>query len=100
MIRLQAACYSVQMLRTVFDVLSGYSWGKMFGTLDERKWLSRIIYLETVAGVPGEQCTWVLGKCLGIKYLSPSVEIVGGGGEDIFPLFIKCGVLIPPPSLP
>ena len=36
------------------DVLSGYSWGKMFGTLDERKWLSRIIYLETVAGVPGE----------------------------------------------
>ena len=54
MILLQAAYYSVQMLRTVFDVLSGYSWGKMFGTLDERKWLSRIIYLETVAGVPGE----------------------------------------------
>ena len=37
----------------MFDVFSGYSWGKMFGTLDEKKWLTRIIYLETVAGVPG-----------------------------------------------
>ncbi|CAI8020192.1 Alternative oxidase, mitochondrial [Geodia barretti] len=41
------------MLRTGFDLLSGYSWGKRFGTLDEKMWLSRIIYLETVAGVPG-----------------------------------------------
>ncbi|CAI8020191.1 Alternative oxidase, mitochondrial [Geodia barretti] len=48
-----AAYYSVQMLRTGFDLLSGYSWGKRFGTLDEKMWLSRIIYLETVAGVPG-----------------------------------------------
>ncbi|CAI8021369.1 Alternative oxidase, mitochondrial, partial [Geodia barretti] len=47
-----AAYYSVQMLRTGFDLLSGYSWGKRFGTLDEKMWLSRIIYLETVAGVP------------------------------------------------
>ncbi|CAI8054950.1 Alternative oxidase, mitochondrial [Geodia barretti] len=47
------AYYSVQMLRTGFDLLSGYSWGKRFGTLDEKKWLSTIIYLETVAGVPG-----------------------------------------------
>ena len=52
---LQAAYYSVQMLRTGFDLLSGYSWGKRFGTLDEKMWLSRIIYLETVAGVPGEK---------------------------------------------
>jgi hypothetical protein len=50
-----AAYYSVQMLRTGFDLLSGYSWGKRFGTLDEKMWLSRIIYLETVAGVPGEK---------------------------------------------
>ncbi|CAI8020162.1 Alternative oxidase, mitochondrial [Geodia barretti] len=48
-----AAYYSVQMLRTGFDLLSGYSWGKRFGTLDEKMWLPRIIYLETVAGVPG-----------------------------------------------
>ena len=59
MILLQAAYYSMQMLRTVFDVLSGYSWGKMFGTLDERKWLSRVIYLETVAGVPGEYIVYM-----------------------------------------
>ena len=51
---LQAAYYSVQLLRTGFDVFSGYAWGKRFGTLDEKKWLSRIIYLETVAGVPGD----------------------------------------------
>jgi hypothetical protein len=48
-----AAYYSVMTLRTMFDVFSGYMWGKRFGTLDEKKWLSRIIYLETVAGVPG-----------------------------------------------
>ena len=53
MFNVQAAYYSVQLLRSVFDVLSGYSWGKWFGSLDEKKWLSRIIYLETVAGVPG-----------------------------------------------
>jgi hypothetical protein len=41
------------MLRFFFDVFSGYSWGKWFGTLDEKKWLTRIIFLETVAGVPG-----------------------------------------------
>lgn len=50
---MKAAYYSVKMLRTVFDVFSGYSWGKMFDTLDEKKWLKRIIFLETVAGVPG-----------------------------------------------
>ena len=50
---LKAAYYSVMTLRTMFDVFSGYMWGKRFGTLDEKKWLSRIIYLETVAGVPG-----------------------------------------------
>jgi hypothetical protein len=32
-----------------FDWMSGYSWGK----LTEADWLRRIIFLETVAGVPG-----------------------------------------------
>jgi len=36
-----------------FDIFSGYLWGKWVGTLDEKKWLTRIIFLETVAGVPG-----------------------------------------------
>lgn len=34
-------------------MFSGYYWGKAFGTLNEKKWLTRIIFLETVAGVPG-----------------------------------------------
>lgn len=37
----------------MFDIFSGYSWGKLRGTLDEKKWLRRIVFLETVAGVPG-----------------------------------------------
>lgn len=45
----------MQTLRLTFDVLSGYAGGKKFGTLDEKKWLSRIIFLETVAGVPGNE---------------------------------------------
>ena len=49
----QASYYAVKTLRFLFDVFSGYSWGKWFGTLDEKKWLTRIIFLETVAGVPG-----------------------------------------------
>eukprot|EP01083_Nonionella_stella_P095970 269576_1 len=39
----------VTTLRFGFDVLSGYFRGKM----TEQKWLSRIIFLECVAGVPG-----------------------------------------------
>lgn len=45
----------MQTLRLTFDVLSGYTWGKRFGSLDEKKWLSRVIFLETVAGVPGNE---------------------------------------------
>ena len=56
---LQAAYYSVRLLRSMFDLLSGYTWGKMFDSLDEKKWLTRIIYLETVAGVPGIVCVCV-----------------------------------------
>jgi hypothetical protein len=39
----------VQMLRFCFDVASGYKFGK----LTERKILVRMLYLETVAAVPG-----------------------------------------------
>lgn len=47
------AYWSVQTVRAGFDVLSGYKWGTYMGTLDEKAWLKRIIFLETVAGVPG-----------------------------------------------
>lgn len=40
---------TVQLMRFNFDWMSGYSWGK----LNEEKWLRRILFLETVAGVPG-----------------------------------------------
>ena len=49
----QAAYASVQTVRFFFDIFSGYYVGKMHGTLNEKKWLTRIIFLETVAGVPG-----------------------------------------------
>lgn len=44
------AYYSVQFLRKTFDILSGYTVGKHFQTLDERAVLNRCIFLETVAG--------------------------------------------------
>ena len=40
---------AVQMTRRGFDLVSGYNPEKM----NERKWINRIIFLETVAGVPG-----------------------------------------------
>jgi len=43
------ALYTVRLMRFNFDWMSGYSWGK----LTEADWLRRIIFLETVAGVPG-----------------------------------------------
>ncbi|XP_065052813.1 uncharacterized protein LOC135682036 [Rhopilema esculentum] len=39
----------VQTMRTCFDLISLYK----IGVMDESKWLTRIILLETVAGVPG-----------------------------------------------
>lgn len=36
-------------MRCAFDVMSGYALGR----IDERGWLNRIVFLETVAGVPG-----------------------------------------------
>lgn len=41
--------YAVYATRSTFDYLSGYGHGKM----TQAKWLQRIIFLETVAGVPG-----------------------------------------------
>lgn len=43
------AYMSVIALRSAFDVCSGYALGR----IDERGWLNRIVFLETVAGVPG-----------------------------------------------
>ncbi|XP_062519366.1 uncharacterized protein LOC134194459 isoform X2 [Corticium candelabrum] len=43
------AYWSVQLLRFNFDLFSGFKFGKRH----EGKWLNRIIFLETVAGVPG-----------------------------------------------
>jgi len=43
----------VTTLRLGFDLLSGYKLQKKMDTLDERAVLSRCIFLETVAGVPG-----------------------------------------------
>jgi threonyl-tRNA synthetase len=39
---------AVQTCRRAFDWATGYS-----SEMNERKWLARMIYLETVAGVPG-----------------------------------------------
>ncbi|XP_062593864.1 uncharacterized protein LOC134255361 isoform X1 [Saccostrea cucullata] len=40
---------SVKLLRHSFDVLTGFNWGER----TEKKWILRICFLETVAGVPG-----------------------------------------------
>lgn len=40
--------YGVKLLRSSFDVITGY--GK---NMTEQKWLTRFLFLETVAGVPG-----------------------------------------------
>ena len=36
---MQLAYYCVKSLRVMFDWFSGYSLGKLFGNLDETKWL-------------------------------------------------------------
>lgn len=40
---------TVKLLRGGFDIFSGFSYGER----NEKKWIKRIIFLETVAGVPG-----------------------------------------------
>lgn len=49
----RVAYTAVQSMRTAFDFFSGYMIKKRLGTLDEGLWVRRIIFLETVAGVPG-----------------------------------------------
>lgn len=43
------AYYSIQTVRASFDLITGYHPDRM----NREKWLTRIIFLETVAGVPG-----------------------------------------------
>jgi threonyl-tRNA synthetase len=40
--------WAVTAMRTVFDKVTGYG-----PNMNEKKWLVRIVFLETVAGVPG-----------------------------------------------
>lgn len=51
----RAAYFSVFMLRTVWDLTTGYMFGRRFRLLpfSSRMWLLRVVFLETVAGVPG-----------------------------------------------
>jgi threonyl-tRNA synthetase len=41
--------FAIQTTRKAFDLVSGYN----PETLDERGWMNRVIFLETIAGVPG-----------------------------------------------
>jgi hypothetical protein len=43
------AYYTVKVMRFNFDLMSGYYWRAR----TEKMWLARIIFLESVAGVPG-----------------------------------------------
>ena len=43
------AYWSIQFVRRSFDLITGYGRGKM----TRQKWLTRVVFLETVAGVPG-----------------------------------------------
>ena len=45
------AYFAVMTMRTGFDLGSGYTIGRKWGTLDERSVLIRCIFLETVAGM-------------------------------------------------
>mmetsp|Transcript_109753 Transcript_109753/g.354074 ORF Transcript_109753/g.354074 Transcript_109753/m.354074 type:complete len:352 (+) Transcript_109753:78-1133(+) len=49
----RAAYYTVQALRGSFDIGSLYKVKNMTGGMRESDWVRRIIFLETVAGVPG-----------------------------------------------
>ena len=43
----------VQILRKSFDLFSGYTIGSKLRILDEKSVINRILFLETVAGIPG-----------------------------------------------
>ena len=44
------ALSAITLIRFGFDLVTGYSWRKF----NENDYLNRIVFLETVAGVPGE----------------------------------------------
>jgi len=46
------AWVTIQILRKSFDLLSGYSYKKSTDSIDEKCVLARIVFLETIAGVP------------------------------------------------
>ena len=48
-IRDKVTRFAIKATRSSFDVVSGYD----PKTLDERGWMNRVIFLETIAGVPG-----------------------------------------------
>ena len=48
-VRDRLANFMIRATRSSFDVVSGYDPDK----LDERGWMNRVIFLETIAGVPG-----------------------------------------------
>ena len=43
-----AAYWSIQTVRSAFDWITGYG-----PNMTSDKWLTRVVFLETVAGVPG-----------------------------------------------
>eukprot|EP01069_Polyplicarium_translucidae_P008555 Polyplicarium_translucidae@DN3234_c0_g1_i3.p2 len=45
----RTAKLAVKTMRLGFDTISGYNWSRV----NERMWINRIVFLETVAGVPG-----------------------------------------------
>lgn len=47
----RAAYFAVKLVRKGFDILSGYRGSG--GAMTEKDWLHRVLFLETVAGVPG-----------------------------------------------
>ncbi|CAE7031090.1 alxA [Symbiodinium natans] len=48
-----ASYMTVKTLRSSFDLFSGYKFRTSLGSMHERDWIRRVIFLETVAGVPG-----------------------------------------------
>ena len=48
-----ASYMTVRGMRSGFDLFSGYKFRTVLGTMHERDWIRRVIFLETVAGVPG-----------------------------------------------
>jgi hypothetical protein len=48
-LREKLALFSIKVVRSSFDFISRYDEEKM----TEKKWINRVIFLETVAGVPG-----------------------------------------------